>query len=166
MNKLTSSDLYRYTKRTELIALISCFFSNPAFRFLFVARKCKVTRWYSPLGLILRLYYRKLRVKYGYQIPFVTSIGGGFVLSHFGNVVINNSAIIGANCTISQGVTIGRVSRGNKEGSPTIGDRVWIGPNAVVAGKIKIGNDVLIAPLTYVTNDIPDNAVVAGNPVH
>jgi serine O-acetyltransferase len=43
-------------------------------------------------------------------------------------------------------------------------DRVWIGANAVVVGKITIGNDVLIAPLTYVNFDLPDKAVVAGNP--
>ncbi len=49
-------------------------------------------------------------------------------------------------------------------GCPVIGDRVWIGANAVVVGRITIGDDVLIAPLSFVNFDVPDKAVVAGNP--
>jgi serine O-acetyltransferase len=41
---------------------------------------------------------------------------------------------------------------------------VWIGPNAVIVGKIKIGNNVLIAPNAYVNFDVPDNSIVIGNP--
>ncbi len=63
-----------------------------------------------------------------------------------------------------KGVTIGSISRGKLKACPTIGNRVWIGPNAVVGGNIEIGDDVLIAPLTFVNKDIPDNAVVSGNP--
>ncbi|MFV8281350.1 hypothetical protein ACNKXS_07380 [Christiangramia marina] len=63
-----------------------------------------------------------------------------------------------------QGVTVGNKSRGKRKGSPIIGDRVLIGPNSVVVGKIKIGNDVLISPPTLVNFDVPDNAVVLGNP--
>ena len=45
-----------------------------------------------------------------------------------------------------------------------IGDEVWIGPNAVIVGNIKIGNNVLIAPNAYVNFDVPENSVVIGNP--
>ena len=79
-------------------------------------------------------------------------------------IVINNKSILGDNCNIHQGVTIGNVNRGKNIGCPVIGNRVWIGANAVVVGGITIGNDVLIAPLSFVNFDIPDNAVVAGNP--
>lgn len=72
---------------------------------------------------------------------------------------------MGENCNISQGVTIGNISRGKLKGCPIIGNRVWIGANAVVVGNIKIGNDVLMAPLTYVNCDLPDGAVVSGNPL-
>jgi Serine acetyltransferase len=54
------------------------------------------------------------------------------------------------NCNIAQGVTIAQANRGRNEGVPEIGDEVWIGPNAVIVGKIKIGNNVLIAPNAYV----------------
>jgi serine O-acetyltransferase len=85
-------------------------------------------------------------------------------MGHYGNIVINQGAILGKNCCVAQGVTIGYVSRGRRKGYPTIGDRVWIGANAVVVGNIAVGNDVLIAPLAYVNFDVPDNAVVLGNP--
>ena len=47
---------------------------------------------------------------------------------------------------------------------PTIKDNVWIGTNAVIVGNITIGEDVLIAPLTYVNFDVPDHSIVIGNP--
>lgn len=61
-------------------------------------------------------------------------------------------------------MTIGRENRGKREGSPKIGDCVWIGTNAVVVGKIEVGDDVLIAPGAYVNFDVPPHSVVVGNP--
>jgi serine O-acetyltransferase len=160
MPNLFSQDLKRYGKSSFL----KLFFTNPSFRFTVVIRSIKYLNKYNFIRLILVLYYRKLKVKYGFQIPAMTSIGHGFVINHFGNIIINQGVVIGSNCTIAQGVTIGKVDRGKLKGNPTIGDRVWIGANSVVVGKITIGNDVLIAPLSYVNFDIPDNAVVMGNP--
>lgn len=53
---------------------------------------------------------------------------------------------------------------GNRNGVPTIGDCVWIGVNVTIVGNIKIGNDVLIAPNSYVNRDVLSNSVVFGNP--
>ena len=53
---------------------------------------------------------------------------------------------------------------GGKQGVPTIGNYVWIGINAVIVGKVNIGNDVLIAPNSYVNCDVPDHSIVFGNP--
>jgi serine O-acetyltransferase len=47
---------------------------------------------------------------------------------------------------------------------PTIGDEVWIGANAVIVGGIKIGNNVLVAPNSYINFDVPNHSVVLGNP--
>ena len=113
-------------------------------------------------------FTRNLRLakfyKYSFQIPFETTIGRGFYLAHFGNIIINQGSIIGNNVSIAQGVTIGKTNRGENAGCPTIGDNVWIGANAVIVGKINIGNNVLIAPLSYVNFDIPSNSIVIGNP--
>ena len=90
--------------------------------------------------------------------------GRGFYLGHFGGVVISPQAILGANVNINQGVTIGAASRGKRLGAPTLEDRVWVGANAVIVGKVTIGREALIAPGAYVNFDVPPKSVVLGNP--
>lgn len=139
-------------------------FSHPPFRFMFTLRGCQRYSKLHPLGILFRVWNKNLQVKYGFQFQYTCKIGRGLYLPHYGNIVINNKVVIGENCNISQGVTIGNVKRGSKAGNPVMGDRVAIGANAVVVGNIRIGNDVLIAPLSFVNFDVPDRAVVAGNP--
>ena len=98
------------------------------------------------------------------EISPKTNIGKGLYVGHPYGITINAEAVIGENCNIHKGVTIGQENRGKRKGVPTIGNRVWIGINAVVVGKITIGNDVLIAPLAYVNVDVPDHSIVIGNP--
>ena len=59
---------------------------------------------------------------------------------------------------------IGCENRGKRKGAPTFEGKCWIGANAVVVGNIKIGEDVLIAPLSFVNFDIPPHSIVIGNP--
>lgn len=91
-------------------------------------------------------------------------LGGGLYLGHPYNITINPNARIGRNCNIHKGVVIGQTNRGARKGTPTIGDKVWIGINAAIVGNITIGDDVLIAPNSYVNIDIPSHSVVFGNP--
>lgn len=77
---------------------------------------------------------------------------------------INQNATIGRNLNIHKGVVIGQANRGSRKGSPTIGDRVWIGINSAIVGNVTIGDDVLIAPNSFVNVDIPSHSVVFGNP--
>lgn len=92
------------------------------------------------------------------------NIGPGLYLGHVYCITINADAILGKNCNIHKGVTIGQQNRGARKGTPIIGDNVWIGVNATIVGKIIIGNDVLIAPNSYVNCDIPSHSIVFGNP--
>lgn len=91
-------------------------------------------------------------------------IGGGLYIGHPYCITINPKAKIGKNVNIHKGLTIGMENRGERKGTPTIGDRVWIGVNCTIVGKIHIGDDVLIAPNTYINRDIPSHSVVFGNP--
>lgn len=111
-------------------------------------------------------HWRLLRLsrKSGIQIRPRTVIGDGFYIGHTGRVIIHPDAVIGKNVNVATGVTIGQENRGARRGVPTIGDEVWIGTNAVVVGNIRIGNDVLIAPLSFVNCDVPDHSIVIGNP--
>jgi serine O-acetyltransferase len=106
------------------------------------------------------LWLRRLKVKYGFDISYRTQIGKGFYIGHFGNVVIHGDSVIGENCNISQGITIGVSNYGKKIGVPTIGNRVFIGPNAGVFGNVSIGNNVVIGANAVVTDDISDGKTV------
>lgn len=85
-------------------------------------------------------------------------------MGHPFGITINPNASIGENCNIHKGVTIGQENRGKRKGAPTIGNCVWIGINSTIVGGVNIGDDVLIAPNTYVNIDIPSHSVVFGNP--
>lgn len=159
------ADLYRFKpQKLSLIAMITLIIIEPCARYMFLYRLASSYKKNHPYGFITRIWLHFLKPKLGIQIYLMAQIEKGFRLNHYGNIIINQGVRIGENCNVAQGVTIGNVSRGKMKGFPTIGDRVWIGPNAVVVGNIKIGNDVLIAPLTYVNCDLPDGAVVSGNP--
>jgi serine O-acetyltransferase len=139
-------------------------YKNPGFRFFVLFRVINRFAKYHPIGFLLRLFYRYSQVRYGFQIAHYTKIGGGIYIPHFGGIVISSHVILGENCNIAQGVTIGRINAGPRKGAPKIGNQVWIGPNAVLSGNIKIGDNVLIAPLAFVNMDVPSNSLVIGNP--
>lgn len=85
-------------------------------------------------------------------------------MRHPYNITISPNAVIGKNVNVNKGATIGASKGKNGEGAPIIGDRVAIGINATVIGKITVGNDVVIAPNAMVNIDVPDHSVVIGNP--
>lgn len=123
-----------------------------------------IWRFATKLGVLGKLIIRHYSIKYGYQIPIETKIGNGFYIGHVGTLVINHSPIIGNNVNVAQNVTIGAENRGKRKGAPIIGDRVWIGCGSVLVGKIVVGEDVLIAPNTFVNCDVPSHSIVIGNP--
>lgn len=139
-------------------------FSNPCFRMIYWMRLSSHFNKFNPIGFLGRVLHKLTQVRLGIQIPHVTQIGGGLFMGHYGGIVISNEAKIGENCNIAQGVTIGRINKGPRKGAPKIGNKVWIGPNAVLAGNITIGDNVLIAPLSFVNMDVPANCIVIGNP--
>jgi serine O-acetyltransferase len=155
------SDLKRYGKNISLLKGLLI----PGFHYTFIFRLNKKYSKNKLFSIFLRLYLRKLSFKYGFQIPISTKIGEGLYLGHFGPIIINEKAIIGRNCNIAHCTTIGQTNRGKDKGTPIIGDFVWIGTGSVIVGKIIIGNNVLIAPNTYVNQDIPSNSIVVGNPI-
>lgn len=117
---------------------------------------------------IIKLYYKfKLYIlsrRTMIQISEKTKIGEGFYIGHTGRIIINKRVTLGKNVNIATGVTIGQENRGKRKGCPKIGNEVWIGTNSVIVGNITIGNNVLIAPNSYVNSDIPSDSIVLGNP--
>lgn len=105
-----------------------------------------------------------IEITTGISIPPSVKIGHSFYIGHFGGIIINGAAVIGTNCNISQGVTIGISGQGEKRGVPVIGNEVYIGANAVVAGKITVGNNVLIGGCSLVNSSLLANSVAMGVP--
>lgn len=146
------SDLARYNDKPDRITRL----------LLKYFRKCQFSRGVSLA--INRLHFKHLKSKTNIDLYGKTKIGKGLYIGHPNSITINAGAVIGENCNIHKGVLIGQENRGPRKGTPTIGNCVWIGVNAVVVGKILIGDDVLIAPNSFVNCDIPSHSVVFGNP--
>lgn len=155
-------DLYRYSGNISIKQFLKHYFLSPGFR---------ITVWYrlaakhrGPIGVIVNIILMHYKYLFGIDLNRKTKIGKGFYIGHFSGIVISSSAVIGDNCNISQGVTIGIAGKGENRGCPTIGNNVYIGAGAKIIGKVRIGNNVAIGANAVVTKDVPDNAVVGGIP--
>ncbi len=134
----------------------------PGIRFSLIFRLCQYYQKRNKLLFYLFYFWlRRIKYKYGFDISHRTQIGKGLYIGHFGGIVIHGDAIIGENCNLSQGMTIGVLARGPKTGVPKIGNRVFIGPGAVILGDITVGDDVLIGTNSVVDFDVPNHSVVA-----
>jgi len=90
-------------------------------------------------------------------------IGPGLLIFHPGNIVVG-PVTIGAQCALSQGVTIGYGHTPGRQGRPRIGSRFWAYQGAVIYGAIEVGDGVTVLNYATVSKDIPQGSVVAGNP--
>ncbi len=120
--------------------------------------------WKYSVGWLVYWIYNHYRFKFGIDIAPGTEIGGGFYIGHFGGIVVSPRAVIGRNCNISQGVTIGRKSGGKHPGYPEIGNNVYLGPGAKIIGGIRIGDHCIIGANAVVTKDCPPRSILAGIP--
>lgn len=90
-------------------------------------------------------------------------IGGGCVIAHGLGIVIGGTAVVGEDCTVLQGVTLGE-ARFDELACPRVGDRVTLGARATLLGDITIGDDAMIAAGAVVLADVPPHATAAGVP--
>lgn len=101
----------------------------------------------------------------GCDIKPSTIIGDGFEIYHSAHAsVISPGTIIGSNVSLRQNTTVGAKGFSGSEKSPVIMDDVTIGPNVCIIGDITIGKGAVIGAGAVVVKDVPENAIVAGNP--
>ena len=91
----------------------------------------------------------------GFTIP-TGVFGPGLSIAHPGTIVVNQEAVVGNDCRLHPGVTIGAI----KGESPVIGNSCFIAPGVVIVGGIKIGHKVSFGPNVVVDFDVPDNSVL------
>lgn len=113
-----------------------------------------IARWVSQLG----------RFMTGVEIHPGATIGRGLMIDHGMGVVIGETAIIGDNCTIYQGVTLGGTGKDTGKRHPTIGNNVMIGSGAKVLGPFTVGDNAKIAAGAVVLDTVPEGATAVGVP--
>ena len=111
-----------------------------------------------------RLISQIMRILTLIEIHPGARIGRRFFIDHGNGSVIGETAIIGDDVTIYQGVTLGGTGKEKGKRHPTIGDRVVIGAGAIVLGNITVGNDARIGAGAVVTKPVPADTTVVGNP--
>jgi len=116
------------------------------------------------LRLFCFLWHKFIQIITGIDLPHKADLGKGLYINHFGGITLNPEVKIGEFCNLSPDITIGFGGRGDKQGCPTLGDRVFIGPGARIFGPITIGSDVAIGANAVVTKDLPEQAVAVGIP--
>lgn len=122
---------------------------------------------FSLLSIFFRVLYQILAEwLIGIEIPWDTQIGQNLQLQHGLALVINHETIIGENCILRNSTTIGnkKLADGSFSAAPKIGNNVDIGANVVIIGAIAIGDNVVIGAGSVVVKDVPEGAVVVGNP--
>ena len=102
--------------------------------------------------------------KTGIEIHPAVEVGKRFFIDHGTGVVIGETAIIGDDVTIYQGVTLGGTGKDTGKRHPTIGNNVMIGAGAKILGPLEIGNNSRIAAGAVVLHDIPANSTAVGVP--
>ena len=154
-------DYYRMTGtefRRNIKSLITVLFSHQI-RYVWIWRKA-----HKKMTVYRRYKLIRYARKYGLEIAPNAEIGKGFYLGHPYNITVGGDVKLGKNVNLHKGCTIGRENRGKRTGVPTIDDNVSVGINSTIVGNIVIGNDVMIAPNSFINFDVPDHSIVIGNP--
>ncbi len=120
--------------------------------------------WNLGIPVVPRVISHINRFLTGIEIHPGAKIGEGLFIDHGMGVVIGETAEIGDNCTLYQGVTLGGVSRERVKRHPTLGNNVVVGAGAVLLGPITVGDNARIGAGAVVVQSVPPNATVIGVP--
>ena len=105
-------------------------------------------------------------LRHGHRDPPRRQIGEGLFIDHGMGVVIGETAVIGDDCHLLQGVTLGGTSLHRAKRHPTLGNRVTVGAGAKLIGAVEIGDNARIGAGSVVVTNVPENATVVGVPGH
>lgn len=126
----------------------------------------RIAHWFyeRKLFLFARLISQFSRFLTGIEIHPGAKIGKGLLIDHGSGVVIGETAEIGDNCLIYQGVTLGGTGKEHGKRHPTLGNNVMVGSGARVLGPFKVGDNAKIAANAVVLEEVPENSTAVGVP--
>lgn len=119
------------------------------------ARRC--------LRLPLAAVRGALRLVLGIHLDPAARIGPGLYIGHSGGIWVAPGAVLGRNCNLAQGVTLG-IGGTLRRGTPRLGDRVWVGPKATLSGPVVVGSGAVIGANSLVVSNVPERGVAVGVP--
>lgn len=144
----------------SLLEILLCY---PGFHAILAHRAAhRLNRWRVPL--VPRLISQISRFFTGIEIHPGAKIGRRFFIDHGMGVVIGETAEIGDDVLLYQGVTLGGTGNETGKRHPTLGSRIVVGTGAKILGSIRIGNDVRIGAGSVVVQPVPDHSTVVGIP--
>ena len=165
---LIRADLHRINGLHDNAELLRQWWWNPGFCYVLwyrIGRWARLRPWAKlliyPLAILI-LHRRHLQS--GIRIPLSVKAGPGLLIGHWGSIWINPACTLGANCTLGNDINFGSAGGAGKIGVPHLGDNVFVGPGARVAGPVKVGQNVAIMPNTLVTTDVAPGSIVVGVP--
>ena len=120
--------------------------------------------WKREVPVAPRVMSQVARLLTGIEIHPGASLGEGLFIDHGSGVVIGETAEVGQNVTIYQGVTLGGTGKETGKRHPTVGDNVVIGAGSLLLGSITVGNNVRVGAGSVVVQNVPSNTTVVGNP--
>ncbi len=129
-------------------------------------RSYRRAHWFYGHGhkFIARYISQRARHKTGIEIHPGAKIGKGLFIDHGMGVVIGETAEIGDNCTLYQGVTLGGTGKDHGKRHPTLGSNVLVGAGAKILGPFKVGDNARVAAGAVVLDEVPPNATAVGVP--
>ncbi|HEX4131712.1 MAG TPA: serine O-acetyltransferase [Pirellulales bacterium] len=118
----------------------------------------------APFSMLYRFLYRRVRNLYGIELPYSAKLGRRVIIEHQSCIVIHGDCMIGDDCIIRQGCTLGNRTLDAPFDAPMLGRRVNVGAGAKILGAVTIGDDVNIGANAVVLSDIPSGATAVGIP--
>ncbi len=118
----------------------------------------------APLSVLYHALFRYVRNHYGIELPYSARLGRRVIIEHGGAIVVHGDAVIGDDCIIRQGVTLGNRTLDRPYDAPRLGCRVNVGAGAKLLGAVTIGDDAQIGANAVVLADVPPGATAVGIP--
>jgi serine acetyltransferase len=120
--------------------------------------------WRAGLSVFYRMLFRYVRNHYSIELPYSAKLGRRVVFEHQGCIVIHGSSVIGDDCIIRQGVTLGNRHLSAPFDAPVLGCKVNVGAGAKLLGKVRIGDGANIGANSVVLRDVPEGRTAIGIP--
>lgn len=117
-----------------------------------------------PLALLTIPLHKLCEICFGISISSMATIGRRLSIEHFSGIIIHGKAVIGDDCLLRQGVSIGNRHTERPHEAPRIGNRVEMGAGAKILGPVTIGDDARIGANAVVISDVPAGHVAVGVP--